>query len=565
MEEQKKVRCAIYTRKSTEEGLDKEYNTLEAQRDAGLSYIKSQAYQGWVALDERYDDGGYSGGNMERPALQRLLEDVKQDKIDMIVVYKIDRLSRSLIDFSKLIEVLDAHKCSFVSVTQNFNTCDSMGRLTLNILLSFAQFERELDAERIRDKVAASKKRGMWMGGVVPIGYDVVDKKLVINKGEAQLVKLIFDKYCELKSERSVTQFLNQNGYKNKARLQRVKGVVEAKPFSHLGVNFILRNTIYLGKVKHNNVLYPGLHEAIISEEQWNKVQIIKKHNSEHRFQLGPEQKSRLLQGLIECGCCHCAMMPTHTTKNKKRYEYYVSWRAVKEGYNLCELGNVPAGELENFVLNKVQDILKSPKIIDELARQLKNTMPEVGVTEIFNHLKNPSLFFDKLPLAVVREILEMTISKIILHKDCIVIRLFPFGREALKFTRNRDFRVCESNNDMVELVYNISLAKKRGRLTILPPKDEEPIVDDTLFQALGKAHVWQSKIDAGSSFTALSKKEGLDRSYMARVMSLTRLAPDIIEAIIAGRQPLSLKISDLIKEPIPVSWVEQRKKYGFI
>ena len=186
-------------------------------------------------------------------------------------------------------------------------------------------------------------------------------------------------------------------------------------------------------------------------------------------------------------------------------------------------------------------------------------------MTEIFNHLKNPALFFDKLPPKVIREILEMVVSRIILYKDHIVIRLFPFGREALKFTRNREFKICESNNDMVELIYNVALAKKRGRLTILPPKEEEPVVDDTLFQALAKAHVWQSKIDAGSSFTALSKKEGLDRSYMARIMNLTRLAPDIIEAIIAGKQPLSLKISDFMKDPIPVSWIDQRKKYGFV
>lgn len=482
----------------------------------------------------------------------------------MIVVYKIDRLTRSLIDFSKLIEVLDAHHCSFVSVTQNFNTCDSMGRLTLNILLSFAQFEREVDAERIRDKVATSKKRGMWMGGIVPLGYDVVDKKLVINKKEAKLVKLIFDKYCELKSERSVTQFLNQNGYKNKPRLQRAKGVVEAKPFCHLGVNFILRNTIYLGKVRHNNVLYPGLHEAIISEEQWKKIQAIKKNNSEHRFQARPEQKARLLQGLIECGCCHCAMIPTHTTKNKKRYEYYVSHKAVKEGYDLCEVGNVPAGVIEKFVLGKIQDILKSPLIIDEPTRQLKSSMPEIGVTEVFKHLKNPALFFDKLPPDVIRAILEMTISRIIVHKNHIVTRLLPFGQEALRFTRKREFKVSETNDGLVELTYPIALARKRGWLTIMPPSEEEQPVDETLFQAVATAHVWQSKIYAGSSFTALAKKEGFDRSYMARVMTLTRLAPDIIEAIIAGRQPLSLKITDLMKEPIPVSWADQRKKYGF-
>lgn len=213
MEEQKKVRCAIYTRKSTDEGLDKEFNTLEAQREAGANYILSQKHQGWVLLDERYDDGGFSGGNINRPALKRLIHDVEAGKIDMIVVYKIDRLTRSLADFSKLIEVLDKHKCSFVSVTQNFNTYDSMGRLTLNVLLSFAQFEREVGAERIRDKVAASRKKGMWMGGKVPFGYMLINKHLEINPTEAEIVRLIFNKYSACKSERDVCTFLKAGGF----------------------------------------------------------------------------------------------------------------------------------------------------------------------------------------------------------------------------------------------------------------------------------------------------------------------------------------------------------------
>ena len=563
MEELKKIRCAIYTRKSTEEGLDKEYNTLEAQRDAGMSYIKSQAYQGWVALAEHYDDGGFSGGNMDRPALQRLFEDVKQNKIDMIVVYKIDRLTRSLADFSKLIEILDEHKCSFVSVTQNFNTYDSMGRLTLNILLSFAQFEREVGAERIRDKVAASRTRGMWMGGTVPLGYDVVDKKLIINKKEAKLVRLIFDKYCACKSEREVKDYVNQQGYHTKLRKSKTTGQVIQKAFSHININYILRNPVYKGKVVHKGKTYDGLHEAIISETQWDTVQQIKERNRENRFNPVKIQRMHLLQGLIECGCCHHAMVPTYTIKKNKRYEYYVSVHAVKEGYKHCELGSIPAGELEQYVLHQIQHIIQSPKIIDEIAKQIKPEMPQIGISEIVELLKDPEIFFNKLPPDVLREVLEMLISRIVVYPDHVIIRLLPLGQEGLKLNKKLKASLCVDG--LTELDGKICFVRKRGQLKILAPEEKKTNIDMTLLQSLIKAHTWQSKIDDGLSPLQLSRKEHLDRSYMARIMSLTRLAPDIIEAIIAGRQPLSLKISDLVKEPIPVSWVDQRKKYGFV
>ncbi|MBO7483696.1 MAG: recombinase family protein [Alphaproteobacteria bacterium] len=538
MDEPKKIRCAIYTRKSTEEGLDKEYNTLEAQRDAGMSYIKSQAYQGWVALDNHYDDGGFSGGNMERPALHQLLEDVKQDKIDMIVVYKIDRLTRSLADFSKLIEILDTHKCSFVSVTQNFNTYDSMGRLTLNILLSFAQFEREVGAERIRDKVAASRKRGMWMGGTIPLGYDVVDKKLVINKKEAVLVKLIFDKYCECKSERDVTDFINHQGYRMKARKSKNTDEFIQNKFSNININYILRNPIYKGKVVHKGKIYDGLHKAIISDTQWTLVQYIKKRNRENRFNPVKIQKKHLLQRLVECGCCHHAMVPTHTLKKNKKYEYYVSVRAVKEGYHQCALGSIPAGELERYVLHQIQNVIQSPKMIDEIARQIKPIMPQIGISEIVDFLKEPETFFNKLPPAILREILEMLISKIIVYPDHVTIRLLPLGQEGLKLNKGKHLKISKTVDGLTELDEKICFVKRYGQLKILIPEEEKVNIDTILLQSLIKAHTWQHKIDSGMSPLQLSQKEGLDRSYMARIISLTRLAPDIIEAIIAGKQP---------------------------
>ncbi len=252
-----KIRCAIYTRKSSDEGLDKEFNTLEAQREAGENYVKSQRHQGWDFLPERYDDGGFSGGSMKRPALERLLKDIKAGKVDMIVVYKIDRLTRSLTDFSKMIEVFDGHNCSFVSVTQNFNTADSMGRLMLNVLLSFAQFEREVSAERIRDKVEASKKKGMWMGGAVPFGYTPINKKLTVKAEEAEIIRFMFAMYLKHKSLTAVCKLVNDK---------------YNKQFPRDTIKRMLRNPIYIGKIKHKKNIYDGQHKAIIDEETFKTV-----------------------------------------------------------------------------------------------------------------------------------------------------------------------------------------------------------------------------------------------------------------------------------------------------
>ena len=255
------IKCAVYTRKSTDEGLEKEFNTLEAQREAGENYVKSQKHQGWVLIKEHYDDGGFSGGNMNRPSLKRLLQDVEAGKVNMIVVYKIDRLTRSLTDFSKMVDIFDKYKCSFVSVTQNFNTADSMGRLTLNMLLSFAQFEREISGERIRDKVAASKKKGIWMGGVVPFGYQNINKKLEIKPDEAEAVKFMFEMYQRYNSAMAVCKLLSERGYKT---------------FRRDAVKRMLRNPIYMGKVKYGEELYDGQHQAIITPELFASVQGIR-------------------------------------------------------------------------------------------------------------------------------------------------------------------------------------------------------------------------------------------------------------------------------------------------
>lgn len=355
MEKIQKIRCALYTRKSTEEGLDKEFNTLEAQREAGVNYVRSQVHQGWEVIDTSYDDPGFSGGNMNRPALQRLLSDVQAGKVDMIVVYKIDRLTRSLLDFSKLIQVLDAHKCSFVSVTQHFNTYDSMGRLTLNVLLSFAQFEREVTSERIRDKMSASRKKGMWMGGTIPMGYDVKDKKLAVNPEEAEIIRHIFEQYLQLRSEQEVCNRLNMQGLLPKKRVLRNGAEVYGVRFNHARISSILRNPIYTGKIRHNGAVYEGRHAAIVSDEVFQQVQAIKSKNRAGRLAPPKNKNSALLRGLLHCECCNSMMVTTKSNKAGKVYEYYTSIRAVKEGYRYCSVGNIPAGVMDDFILKQIK------------------------------------------------------------------------------------------------------------------------------------------------------------------------------------------------------------------
>ena len=358
MEDQKQIRCAIYTRKSTDEGLEKEFNTLEAQREAGENFVMSMKHQGWVILPDHYDDGGFSGGNLKRPALKRLMADVEKGKVDMIVVYKIDRLTRSLLDFAQLVQTLEKNDCSFVSVTQHFNTCDSMGKLTLNILLSFAQFERELGAERVRDKIAASKKKGMWTGGPAPLGYDIKEKKLIINPEEAEVVKFIFDDYLKTKSQLQTMKDVNEKGYKPKTRVTKTGRVASKGRFNHSMISNILSNPIYIGMVAYKDALYEGQHKGIIDKAIWDNVADLKKSNIGSGFSPQKSEKVALLKGLLECECCG-AMTPTRSKKGNKYYEYYTSSKAVKEGVKTvnCQIGSIPAGEIESFVLDKVKKI----------------------------------------------------------------------------------------------------------------------------------------------------------------------------------------------------------------
>ena len=361
----KKV-CAIYTRKSTEEGLDMDFNSLDAQREACEAYIKSQKSEGWIASSDRYDDGGFSGGTLERPALKKLMQDVKAGLIQTIVVYKIDRLTRSLFDFAKLVEVLDKHSVSFVSITQSFNTTTSMGRLTLNILLSFAQFEREVTGERIRDKIAASKQKGMWMGAAAPIGYRINGRQLEIVEEEAKDIRYIFEKYCELKSVKLLKHHLDQKRIRTPQRISKKGNEHGGRPYSRGNLYKLLANTSYIGKIAHKNRLYDGLHEGILDPDIWKKAQTLLKSNGLERIEAS--ENINVLQGKL-FDFEGRPYSPTYTVKNGRQYRYYLSQNLIQyKNHPKGLIARLPAHEIENSVGEALRSRLR--KILAEAEHQ---------------------------------------------------------------------------------------------------------------------------------------------------------------------------------------------------
>ncbi len=369
------IRCAIYTRKSTEEGLEKEFNSLDAQRLSGENYIKAQIEEGWECLPDRYDDGGFSGGNMERPALKRLLADIEAGKVDSVIVYKVDRLSRSLLDFAKMVETFDRRKVSFVSVTQLINTSTSMGRLMLNVLLSFAQFEREIISERTRDKIAAARRKGKWSGGMPLLGYDVDPRgsKLVVNEDEATRVRTIFELYLEYQSLIATIAELDRRGWLNKRWITRKGTERGGRPFNKDSLHCLLTNVTYLGKLRYKHEINDGEHAAIVSAETWQRVQAWLGRNGRAGGADVRNKFGALLKGILRCVPCGCAMTPTHATKDgNKRYRYYVCSSAQKRGWHTCPSKSIPAGEIERFVVEQIKGIGRDPEFLKATIAQAR-------------------------------------------------------------------------------------------------------------------------------------------------------------------------------------------------
>jgi len=409
----RKLRCAVYTRKSTEEGLEMEFNSLDAQREACEAYIASQKSEGWVELADRYDDGGFSGGTLERPALKRLLADIEDGRIDVVVVYKIDRLSRSLMDFAKLVEVFDRGGVTFVSVTQSFNTTTSMGRLTLNILLSFAQFEREVIGERIRDKVAASRKKGMWMGGFVPLGYEVRNRKLLINDAEAATVRMIFERFVSVGSATALARTLAAEDVRTR------RGRLVDKGFLYK----LLNNRVYIGDAVHKGTAYPGEHEAIITRALWDKVHGILRESPRVRAGRTRAATPALLKGLI-FGPTGCAMTPTHTRRGDKLYRYYVSQSVLKRGANACPVGRVPAAEIEGAVVDQLRGLLRAPEVIVGTWRSARPEIDGLSEAEVREALEGLDPLWDELFPAEQARIVQLLVERVEVGVTGLKVRL---------------------------------------------------------------------------------------------------------------------------------------------
>jgi DNA invertase Pin-like site-specific DNA recombinase len=411
----RKLRCAVYTRKSSEEGLDMEFNSLDAQREACEAFIASQRAEGWVLVRDRYDDGGISGGTLERPALKRLIADIREGLVDVVVVYKIDRLSRSLIDFTKLVEVFDANNVTFVSVTQSFNTTTSMGRLTLNILLSFAQFEREVIGERIRDKVAASRKRGMWMGGFTPLGYDVRERKLVVNESEAERVRRIFRGFVETESCTKLVQVLRCEGATTK----------RGRPLTKSDVYRILSNRVYLGEAVHKGAAYPGEHDAIVTQAQWDAVHAVLQVSPRVRVNRTRNTTAPLLRGLIFDSDGR-AMSPSHSRgRGGQMYRYYVSQAVLKGGATeRPAIARLPAGEIEAAVIAQVRALLRQPEMVVGTWRAARATASDVTEQDVLLALERIEPLWDELFPAERARIVRLLVDRVDVRADGAAVRL---------------------------------------------------------------------------------------------------------------------------------------------
>jgi site-specific DNA recombinase len=518
----KKLRCAIYTRKSSEEGLEQEFNSLDAQREACAAYIASQKHEGWVLLPEHYDDGGLSGGSLERPALQRLLQDIAEGRVDQIIVYKIDRLTRSLADFSKIVDTLDAADASFVSVTQSFNTATSMGRLTLNMLLSFAQFEREVTAERIRDKIAASKRRGLWMGGQVPLGYDADGRTLKINETEAETIRSLYDLYEQLGTVRNVKHAADGLGLRSRQRTGSDGTLTGGISFDRGHIYQLLTNPIYAGRIRHKALVHEGQHDAIIDPDRWDRIQQqLQAGAAKGRARKTARQRS-LLCGKIfdEMGD---RLTPSHSkTKSGARLRYYISHRLIKKsGEGHLDGWRLPAQELETKVADVVRGNISRPSFVGSI---IPNASAE-AIRKASDKLRCIMSNNDIAPLLnlVARIDLapgELGVTSNVKHLAALIgTDEEMLEEETLSFTAPFQLR-------------------KRGVETKLILGDAPGGLDETLIRNIAKAHLWFEQIKAGRTLSEIAVAEDTKNGRIYQLVDLAFLAPDIIRDVLDGTQP---------------------------
>ena len=564
-----RFRCAIYTRKSSEEGLEQDFNSLDAQREACEAFIASQKHEGWSILPEMYDDGGFSGGTIERPAFQRLLMDVGEGKIDVVVVYKVDRLTRSLSDFAKIVEIFDKRNVSFVSVTQQFNTTTSMGRLTLNILLSFAQFEREVTGERIRDKIAASKKKGMWMGGLPSLGYDVKDRRLIINEAEAKTVRHIFQRYTELKSVRLLKADLDARGIVSKPRNASDGTRYGEKPLARGALYLMLQNRIYRGEIMHKDKSYPGEHEAIVDEALWTDVQAILTENRTDRMLGTAEKQVSLLSGILFDARGE-RMTPTHATKHNIRYRYYVS-RSLLAGKVKHSGQRIPAASLEALVIGRIHNWLGDRTAMLDIIQS--HTSDAAIQKRLMNGLEKCVATWSELKADDIRKFMLSIAARIQAHVDRIDVTLNPINLPRWFGRMDCDAQPpATTQNDIdagfVTLTVPIRLKRVGNEMKMIISDGSLPATPDpSLVRALVRAYVIRERMLTDKSLTLeeVAKLENIVPSYATRLFRLTLLAPDIVSAVLSGKHPSELTARKLLDDTrLPLDWNEQRRNLGF-
>ncbi|MFT6580290.1 MAG: DNA invertase Pin-like site-specific DNA recombinase [Alphaproteobacteria bacterium] len=550
----RKLRCATYTRKSTEDGLEQEFNSLDAQRESCNAYILSQAGEGWAALSRRYDDGGFSGGSMNRPGLKALLADIESGMIDVVVVYKVDRLTRALSDFARLVDIFDANDVSFVSVTQAFNTTTSMGRLTLNVLLSFAQFEREVTAERIRDKIAASKKKGMWMGGLTPLGYDSRDKKLIVNESEAKTVRRLFSLYLEHKNARLVKEEADNLGLRTKARRPNNGRSSGALSFTRGHLYKLLANPLYAGMIAHKGQRYDGQHTAIIDRLIWDRVQALLADSSVKRGSSKNTKSRHAFTGRIfdETGDI---LRSHHASKQGRRYHYYVSSRLLTAPGNPDPAGwRLPVRELEQVIGTIVTRWLEDRRVLESallspdarIAERTKLASAAHRIADAWRQGNRASA-----PIANLVRRIDLAPDKVRISLD------HPQLCETLELS------AIDSVEDIV-VDAPITL-KRRGIEAKLVIGGNDTLLAEpnaTLIGAIASARRWFTELQTGEtpSVLELAARYGVDRSHISRTLPLAFLAPDIVRAIIEGRIDSDFTLSRIKRLKLPALWRTQRE-----
>jgi site-specific DNA recombinase len=572
-----KVCCAVYTRKSSEEGLEQEFNSLDAQREACEAYITSQKHEGWTALAALYDDGAYSGGTMNRPALQRLLDDIRAGKVDVVVVYKVDRLTRSLADFAKIIEVFDAQRVSFVSVTQAFNTTSSMGRLTLNVLLSFAQFEREVTGERIRDKIAASKRKGMWMGGQPALGYDVKERKLVVNEAEAETVRNIFRRYLELGTVRALRDDLGARGVVSKCRTAADGSPYGGQQFSRGALYLMLKNRIYRGEIVHKGKAFLGEHAAIVDEELWRRAQSHLEENRTERREGDKALEPSLLAGIVLDASSE-PMTPTHAVKKGTRYRYYISQRLITRLATDSSRGQrVPAANLEALVISRLRALLADP--IEMLNAVANGGRDASMLKRLRDAAARLSARWEHLPTQRLHDLARAVLVSAQVHANRIdldvgserlVSWLLSEGIDERINDRNRASNANADSTEQALIRLSIPASLQRtgkemkfivdGVMNSTPP-------DTTLIRLLVRSQKIAKRMFEPNCppLDAVAREERITASYATRLVRLAFLAPDIVTAILAGKQPAGLAANKLMADTrLPLDWRDQRAALGF-